>query len=56
MLIDLVRRREEHNRDFIELRVVLLPFALINLREGLRSLDGELGEMALSFGRSPVRR
>jgi NitT/TauT family transport system permease protein/sulfonate transport system permease protein len=32
--------------------VVLLPFALINLREGLKSLDGELGEMAKSFGRS----
>ena len=36
--------------------VVLLPFALINLREGLKSLDGELGEMALSFGRSSLRR
>lgn len=36
--------------------VVLLPFALINLREGLKSLDGELGEMARSFGRSPLRR
>lgn len=36
--------------------VVLLPFALVNLREGLRSLDGELGEMARSFGRSTWRR
>jgi NitT/TauT family transport system permease protein/sulfonate transport system permease protein len=36
--------------------VVLLPFALVNLREGLKALDGDLGEMALSFGRSPVRR
>jgi NitT/TauT family transport system permease protein len=36
--------------------VVLLPFALINLREGLKALDGELGEMARSFGRSGLRR
>jgi NitT/TauT family transport system permease protein/sulfonate transport system permease protein len=36
--------------------VVLLPFALVNLREGLKSLDGELGEMARSFGRSTWRR
>jgi NitT/TauT family transport system permease protein/sulfonate transport system permease protein len=35
--------------------IVLLPFALINLREGLRTLDGELGEMARSFGHSPWR-
>ena len=31
---------------------VLLPFALVNMREGLQSLDGELLEMAASFGRS----
>jgi NitT/TauT family transport system permease protein len=36
--------------------VILLPFALINLREGLASLDGELGEMAHSFGRSALRK
>jgi NitT/TauT family transport system permease protein len=36
--------------------VVLLPFALINLREGLKALDGELGEMARSFGRSRFRQ
>jgi NitT/TauT family transport system permease protein/sulfonate transport system permease protein len=35
--------------------IVLLPFALINLREGLRTLDGELGEMARSFSRSKWR-
>lgn len=35
--------------------IVLLPFALINLREGLRTLDGELGEMARSFGHSQWR-
>ena len=31
--------------------VVLLPFALVNLREGLESLDRELLEMGRSFGR-----
>jgi len=35
---------------------VLLPFALVNMREGLQSLDGELLEMAESFGRSRLRR
>lgn len=30
---------------------VLLPFALVNLREGLAALDRELGEMAASFTR-----
>ena len=35
--------------------VVLLPFALINLREGLASLDRELLEMGRSFGRRRVR-
>jgi NitT/TauT family transport system permease protein len=35
--------------------VVLLPFALVNLREGLAALDGELAEMARSFGRSSWR-
>ena len=32
--------------------VVLLPFALVNLREGLEALDRELLEMGRSFGRS----
>ncbi|WP_441231947.1 ABC transporter permease [Tardiphaga sp. 215_C5_N2_1] len=36
--------------------VVLIPFALINLREGLVSLDGDLGEMGKSFGRSRLRQ
>jgi len=35
--------------------VVLLPFALINLREGLNALDHELGEMARSFTRTQRR-
>jgi NitT/TauT family transport system permease protein len=36
--------------------VVLLPFALINLREGLNALDGEIDEMARSFGRNGIRQ
>jgi NitT/TauT family transport system permease protein len=35
--------------------IVLLPFAMINLREGLRALDSELGEMSRSFTRSQLR-
>jgi len=35
--------------------VVLLPFAIINLREGLQALDPELDEMSRSFGRSRLR-
>jgi NitT/TauT family transport system permease protein/sulfonate transport system permease protein len=35
--------------------VVLLPFALVNLREGLASLDREIDEMARSFGRKRAR-
>ena len=35
--------------------VVLLPFALVNLREGLESLDRELLEMGRSFGRRGAR-
>ncbi len=34
---------------------VLLPFALVNLREGLQSLDRELGEMGASFTRQRGR-
>lgn len=34
---------------------VLLPFAIVNLREGLSALDRELFEMGASFGRGPVR-
>jgi NitT/TauT family transport system permease protein/sulfonate transport system permease protein len=34
---------------------VLLPFALVNLREGLESLDAEILEMGRSFGRAGVR-
>lgn len=32
--------------------VVLLPFAIINIREGLQALDRELSEMSRSFSRS----
>lgn len=35
--------------------VVLLPFAIINLREGLVALDRELDEMSRSFGRGGWR-
>ncbi len=35
--------------------VVLLPFALVNLREGLAALDREIEEMARSFGRDGTR-
>jgi NitT/TauT family transport system permease protein len=35
--------------------VVLLPFAMVNLREGLLALDAELTEMGQSFGRSRWR-
>ncbi len=35
--------------------VVLLPFAIVNLREGLVSLDRELDEMSRSFGRGGWR-
>ncbi len=35
--------------------VVLLPFSLINIREGLASLDRETVEMARSFSRHPLR-
>ncbi len=34
---------------------VLLPFALVNLREGLAALDAETLEMGRSFGRSRLR-
>lgn len=34
---------------------VLLPFALVNLREGLLALDAEITEMGTSFGRKPLR-
>ena len=35
--------------------VVLLPFAIVNLREGLAALDRELDEMSRSFGRNGWR-
>ena len=35
--------------------VVLLPFALVNLREGLSAIDREIDEMARSFGRDGLR-
>lgn len=36
--------------------VVLLPFAIVNLREGLVALDRELAEMSRSFSRSGWRQ
>ncbi len=36
--------------------MVLIPFAIINMREGLESLDAELGEMGQSFTRSKWRQ
>jgi NitT/TauT family transport system permease protein/sulfonate transport system permease protein len=36
--------------------MVLTPFALVNMREGLRTLDGDLTEMGRSFGRSGIKR
>ena len=36
--------------------VVLTPFAIINMREGLETLDGEMLEMAASFTRSRWRQ
>lgn len=36
--------------------MVLIPFAIINMREGLQSLDGELLEMSRSFTRSRWRQ
>ncbi len=36
--------------------MVLVPFAIINMREGLNNLDGERLEMAASFSRSGWRR
>ncbi len=36
--------------------MVLIPFAIINMREGLDNLDGERLEMAASFSRSGWRR
>jgi NitT/TauT family transport system permease protein/sulfonate transport system permease protein len=35
---------------------VLVPFVFINLREGLMTLDRELGEMAESFTRNQLRQ
>ncbi|MGI9476942.1 MAG: ABC transporter permease [Hyphomicrobiaceae bacterium] len=36
--------------------MVLIPFAIINMREGLGNIDGERLEMAASFSRSGWRR
>lgn len=36
--------------------MVLIPFAVINMQEGLANLDGEMVEMARSFTRSGSRR
>jgi NitT/TauT family transport system permease protein/sulfonate transport system permease protein len=39
---------------FIEV-MILIPFSLINIAEGLRQLDSEMIEMGRSFTRKPVR-
>jgi NitT/TauT family transport system permease protein/sulfonate transport system permease protein len=36
--------------------MVLIPFALVNMKEGLATLDRELIEMGRSFGRSALKR
>ncbi len=36
--------------------MVLIPFSIINMREGLESLDGEMLEMGRSFGRGRWRQ
>jgi NitT/TauT family transport system permease protein/sulfonate transport system permease protein len=36
--------------------MILTPFCLINIAEGVRALDEELSEMGESFTRSPLRR
>jgi NitT/TauT family transport system permease protein len=36
--------------------IILIPFMIINIREGVRSIDGELIEMAESFGGGACRR
>jgi len=38
------------------LAMVLIPFAIINVRQGLESIDPELIEMAKSFGHSGLKR
>ncbi len=38
------------------LAMVLIPFAIINVRQGLESIDPEIVEMARSFGRSGFNR
>jgi NitT/TauT family transport system permease protein len=38
------------------LAMVLIPFAVINVRQGLESIDPELIEMARSFGHSGIKR
>ena len=38
------------------LAIVLIPFAIINVRQGLESIDPELIEMGRSFGRSGFKR
>jgi len=38
------------------LAMVLIPFAIINVRQGLESIDPELIEMGRSFGRSGFKR
>jgi NitT/TauT family transport system permease protein len=44
-----------HTTVIFSISLVLVPFAIVNIRAGLDSLDPELLEMARSFGRSRLR-
>src|SRR5262249_34684266 len=45
-----------HTTVIFAISMVLIPFALVNMKEGLATLDRELIEMGRSFGRSGLNR
>lgn len=45
-----------HFTVIFSISMVLIPFALVNMKEGLATLDAELLEMGRSFGRAGVKR
>ncbi|MCW5772391.1 MAG: ABC transporter permease subunit, partial [Rhodospirillaceae bacterium] len=45
-----------HFTVIFSISMVLIPFALVNMKEGLATLDRELIEMGRSFGRSGLKR
>jgi NitT/TauT family transport system permease protein len=45
-----------HLTVIFSISMVLIPFALVNMKEGLASLDRDLVEMGRSFGRSGLKR